>query len=126
MNDTDESENVNKRLYLEVRYAKNASLRLKHSDPIFRLRHDNKNLCSNESAENLIKYIGTSRNSGSLTMDNLAAAIKKITGIFLEKTEKSNIEPGRNQIKPGEHVAVFWVEKVNKVVLVSRYCKKHF
>ena len=49
-----ETKERNQILYVEVRfrYAKNTSLRLKHSDS-FRLRRDNKNLACKEYAENL-------------------------------------------------------------------------
>ena len=51
----EDSKEKNKHLYVEIRYAKTTSLRLKHTDPVFRLKHDTKNLHSSEYAENLIE-----------------------------------------------------------------------
>ena len=47
-----------KKQRFEARYVKNSSLRLKHSDHVFRLRRDNKNLSNKECSENLKTYFG--------------------------------------------------------------------
>ena len=51
----EDSKEKNKHLYVEIMYTKTTSLRLKHTDPVFRLKHDTKNLHSSEYAENLIE-----------------------------------------------------------------------
>ena len=90
----EDSKRKNKRLYVEVRFAKNTSLRLKHTDPVFRLKRDNKNLHhSSDYAENLMIYLGTARKSGNiLSMNDLSDAIKKITGKNVNVQEKSSAE----------------------------------
>lgn len=60
-------EEKNKRLYVEVSYAKNTSLRLKHSDPVFRLKRDNRNLSNEEYAENLIHFLGSAHKTASIS-----------------------------------------------------------
>ena len=47
----------NKRLYIEIRHAKNSSLSLPKSSDIFRLKRKGKNLPSKEYAENLSTYL---------------------------------------------------------------------
>ena len=69
MNGDETAEEKNKRLYTEVRYAKNTSLRLKQSDPVFRLKRDYKNLTNEEYAANLINYLGSARKTSSLTVN---------------------------------------------------------
>ena len=69
----------NHRLYVEVRYAKNTSLRLKHSDSVFRLRRDNKNLSSEEYSENLKTYLGSARKIKTISISDLSDVIAKIT-----------------------------------------------
>ena len=89
----EDSKRKNKRLYVEVRCAKNMSLRLKHTDPVFRLKRDNKNLHSSVYAENLMIYLRTVRKSGNiLSMNDLSDAIKKITGTNVNVQEKSSAE----------------------------------
>ena len=91
-------------------------MRLKHTDSVFRLKRDNKNLHSSEYSENLIKYLGTAPKEAHLSMNDLSDAIKKITGNYIDSQEKSSTESNDNLPKPGEHVAVFWVERENEVV----------
>ena len=91
-------------------------MRLKQADPVFRLKRDNKKLHSSEYAENLIKYIGTARKEVHVSISDLSDAIKKITGNYVDSHEKSSDEPNDNLPKPGEHVAIFWIERENEVV----------
>ena len=87
----EEEKKKNDRLYVEVRYAKNTSLRLKHSDEVFRLKREHKNLTNEEYAENLINYLGSVRKTSSLSSSDLFDAISKITGraIADKSTNKS-------------------------------------
>ena len=52
-----EEDRKNKRLYVEIRHAKNSSLSLPKSSDIFRLKRKGKNLPSEEYAENLSTYL---------------------------------------------------------------------
>ena len=126
MKGNDTPEEKNKRLYVEVRYAKNMSLRLKHSDPVFRLKRDNRNLSNEEYAENLIQFLGSARKTTSISSSDLTDAISKITGAALPTTKtqsetsiETSIDHFPQQVssfQPGEHVAIFWVENTDDVV----------
>lgn len=115
MDVTEESKEMNKRLYVEVRYAKNSSLRLKHIDPLFRLKRANKNLLSSEYAENLIKYLGNARKTTTISVNDLSDAINKITGVSIAEELDETAEIDESVPKPGEHVAVFWIEGAKDV-----------
>ena len=106
-------ENHNQRLYIEVRYAKNTSLRLKHSDPVFRLRRDNKNLSNREYSENLKTYLGSARKTTTISVSDLSDVISKITGVKKNSARNPEVE---SALKPGEHVAVYWIEDSNEIV----------
>ena len=80
MKGTEESKEKNKRLYVEVRHAKNTCMSLKHSASVFRLKRAYKNLESTEYAENLKEYFGDSRNKSMLTMNDLTSVLRKISG----------------------------------------------
>ena len=130
----DTNEEKNKRFYVEVRFAKNTSLRLKHNDPVFRLKRDNKNLSNMEYAENLVNYLGTARKTSPILSSDLDNAISKITGSTI-LTAETNTDPSivgnpgsqldttiehcpqqPSSFQPGEHVAIYWVENSNDVV----------
>ena len=90
----------NKRLYIEVRYAKNTSLSLRPNSPLFRLRKNSKNLLTAEYAEHLIQYFDETRNITSITMNDLNSAL---TGIQLQTTSshtgmRQNIQVGSPEI----------------------------
>ena len=55
---TPESSEKNERLYIEVRYAKNTCLSLKHTAPVFRLMRNHKKLPSQEYVDNRCQYLG--------------------------------------------------------------------
>ena len=117
-------QNMNKRLFIEVRYAKNTSLRLKHSDPVFRLRRNGKNLSNEEFAKNLVSYLGSARKTTTISPVDLENAISKITGSKFSQMLPENLSnrfnesdfPEETLVKPGEHIAVFWIEKANNIV----------
>ena len=101
---------------MEIQYTKNTSLRLKNTDPVFRLKQDNKNLYNREYTENLMKYLGFARKAGNIIINDLSDAIKKITDKNLDIQEKSSVVFDNHLPKPGEHVAVLWIEGANEVV----------
>ena len=72
---TPESSDKNKRLYIEVRYAKNSCLSLKHTASVFRLKRDYKNLSSKDYVENLCQYLGDARSKSMLTANDLSSSI---------------------------------------------------
>ena len=75
--DIDESQR-NKRMYIEVRYARVTSLTLKSTSPLFRLKRDGKNLDTTEYTENLIKYMDDSESVNSLTLDDLNCVLNQL------------------------------------------------
>lgn len=76
-------EEKNARMYVEVRYAKNTSLRLKHNDELFR---GHKKLTDKVYAENLMIYLGNVRKTSNLSTRDLFVAISKMTGCSLADT----------------------------------------
>ena len=76
-----ENKQKNKRLYIEIRYAKNTCLSLKHSSSVFTLRRKNRNLSSEEYASNLKEYLGDARHKTSLTMEDLTNVLGKIRSL---------------------------------------------
>ena len=87
--------------------------------PVFRLRRDNKNLISKEYAENLKSYLGSARKTTTISVSDLSDAICKITGVTNTNTDchdeemPAAVNCGESLLKPGEHVAVYWVEEAN-------------
>ena len=61
----------NKRLYVEVRYARKTSLALKPTAAVFRLKKDHKNLTTEEYTENLAYYLDSSKSATNLTINDL-------------------------------------------------------
>jgi len=116
MKKTKESKEKNKRLYTEVRYAKNTCMSLKHSASVFRLKRSYKNLDSNEYADNLKQYFGDTRNKSMLTMNDLTSVLRKITdsqhdddlsdSLCAKQKDDSIID----ELIIGSHVAAFWIE----------------
>ena len=111
----------NKRLYIEVRYAKNTSLRLKHNDPVFRLKRDNRNLTNEEYADNLINFFGSASKIDSIKSSDLDNAISKITGDSMApKSVARNLnlldDLNPENLRQGEHVALFWIENTDDVI----------
>ena len=117
VDETKHSKKKDERLKVEIQYTKKTtSLRLKNTDPVFRLKQDNKNLYNREYTENLMKYLGFARKAGNIIINDLSDAIKKITDKNLDIQEKSSVVFDNHLPKPGEHVAVLWIEGANEVV----------
>lgn len=76
-----ESKQKNKRLYIEVRYAKNTCISLKHSSSVFTLRRKNRNLASDEYASNIREYLGDARHKTSLTIEDLTSVLERIRSL---------------------------------------------
>ena len=118
--------NMNKRLYVEVRYAKNTSLRLKHTDPIFRLKRNGKNLVNEEYVENLTSYLGSARKTSTISVNDLENAICKITtGSQMKDLPNEEMAPAvtnESSIKPGEHCCSL-LEEGKQYCVVSWHSK---
>ena len=95
-------------------WCKNTSLRLKHSDCVLRLCRDNKNLSSKEYSENLKTYLGSARKT-TISVNELSHVISKITRIKKPASDNEEMPSTESFLKPGEHVAVYWVEEANTV-----------
>ena len=71
MNSCPDSKEKNKRLYLEVRYARESSLSLKRTAAVFKLKSAGKNLATEDYATNLINYFDSAKSCSTLTIGNL-------------------------------------------------------
>ena len=109
---------------MEVRYAKNCSLRLKHTDTVFRLKRTGKNLLSSEYADNLVMYLGCAHKTGTLSVNDLSDTIKKITGVTqIASNDSSNSDIDDSFPAPGEHVIVFLDRRFEGCCMVPRDCR---
>ena len=69
-----------------------------------------------EYADNLIKYLGCARKTGT-SVNDLSDTIKKITGISqIASNDSSYSDIDDSFPAPGEHVIVFWIEGLKDVV----------
>ena len=75
-----ESISKNKRMYIEVRYARQTSLSLKESAKVFRLKKNGKNLDTMDYALNLSKYLETAKNNSTLTIGDLNNVLTGLKG----------------------------------------------
>ena len=66
-----EENEKNKRLYVEVRYARVYSSTLKETASILRLKQNGRNLTTQEYADNLIKYMDDTESMNTLTLADL-------------------------------------------------------
>ena len=74
-----EASSKNKRLYLEIRHAKNSSLSLPKCSDIFRLKRQGKNLPSSEYAANLITFLGKITCKINMDFQDFQAALSSIS-----------------------------------------------
>ena len=75
-----EENEKNKRLYVEVRYARVSSSTLKETASIFRLKRNCRNLATQEYADNLIKYMDDTESMNTLTLADLNTVLAQMTG----------------------------------------------
>ena len=125
---TPESSEKNKRLYIEVRYAKNSCLSLKHTASVFRLKKVHKNLSSKEYVENLCQYLSDARNKTALTAADLSLVLTDLIGNTnmsdadnpvecndtVNQLTTSNYPP--NDFNLDEHVAAVWMDEKENVL----------
>ena len=69
----------NKRLYLEVRFAKNTSLTFPKVSDIFRLKRKGKNLTSEEYTTNMVTYLGKITCNVNMQFSDFTDALAKIS-----------------------------------------------
>ena len=74
---TEENEK-NKRLYVEVQYARVSSSTLKETASIFCLKRNGRNLTSQEYADNLIKYMDDTESMNTLTLADLNTVLAQM------------------------------------------------
>ncbi|CAL4059934.1 unnamed protein product, partial [Meganyctiphanes norvegica] len=138
MESCSESKEKNKRLYIEVRYAKNSCVSLKHSASVFALRRNCKNLASDKYASNLKEYLGDTRHKTILTIEDLTGVLEKIRNLkatehltqdTVKNSEQSSLgnQDADNISHPctsvqdanklshpctcvGNHIAAFWID----------------
>ena len=127
---TPDSPEKNSRLYIEVRYAKNSCLSLKHTASIFRVKRDHRNLSSAEYVENLCQYLSDVRSKTSLTTDDLSLVLEELTqknnDDVMEDLEPLNKKETHNEKVrtssnsevhyPDEHVAAVWIDENDNVL----------
>ena len=73
-----EENEKNKRLYVEVRYARVSSSTFKETASIFRLKRNGKNLTTQEYADNLIKYMDDTESMNTLTLADLNTVLAQM------------------------------------------------
>lgn len=129
-NSVPESTEKNKRLKVEVRYAKNTSLSLKHTASVFKLEKNHKNLTSNQYVENLCQYLSDARSKTVLTADDLSFALTSLIGqnqsestlpnaqqsdinLISRYSESTNAESAESTapISPDEHIVAVWLDE---------------
>ena len=81
-----------KRLYTEVRYAKNSCISMKHSASVFRLKRNHSNLDAEEYASNLKQYLGDTRKKKNLTISDLSAALHKMNNEAEDSIQSQSVE----------------------------------
>ena len=73
-----EENEKNKRLYVEMRYARVSSSTLKETAIIFRLKRNGRNLTTQEYADNLIKYMDDIERMNTLTLADLNTVLAQM------------------------------------------------
>ena len=73
-----EENEKNKRMYVEVRYAKVSLSTLKKTASIFRLKRNGRNFTTQEYADNLIKYMDETESMNTLTLADLNTVLAQM------------------------------------------------
>ena len=82
---------LNKRLYVEVRYKKNTSTSIKKSSSMFRLKSSGKNLASEDYIQNIKQYFGCISSVNTLKRADLSNILIGLTGANLPNTTAEEI-----------------------------------
>ena len=73
-----EENEKNKRLYVEMRYARVSSSTLKETAIIFRLKRNGRNLTTQEYADNLIKYMDDTESMNTLALADVNTVLAQM------------------------------------------------
>ena len=82
MSSCPDSKEKNKRMYLEVRYARESSCSLKRTAIIFKLKNRGKNLNTEDYATNLCHYFDSAKSCSTLTLADLNNVLTGLKGEF--------------------------------------------
>ena len=74
-----EENEKNKKLYVELRYARVSSNTLKETASIFHLKQNGRNLATQEYADNLIKCVYDTESMDTLTLADLNTVLAQMT-----------------------------------------------
>ena len=131
LNSTRRLQDKNKRLYCEVRYAKNLCLSLKHTASVFRLKRDYRNLSSKEYVDNLCQYLGDARSKAVLTAGDLKKLLLELDQeIQIEKPNAATVEsppsysPLLNRFEAGSKLKKGMNFLQDEIWLPSRWTKR--
>ena len=80
INSYPDSKEKNKRMYIEVRFAKESSLSLKRTASVFKLKSGCKDLTTEDYAINLCKYFDCSKSHSTLTIRDLNNVLTGLKG----------------------------------------------
>ena len=80
MNSCPESNDKNKHMYIEVRYARESSLSIKKAASVFKLKSGGKNLSTEDYATNLKNYFDNAKSCNTLTMGDLKNVLNGLKG----------------------------------------------
>lgn len=95
----------NKRMYDEARYARLSCMSLKPTATVFRLKRNNKNLATEEYAENLSSYLNNARCCKTITMEDLSNVMHGIIGRSMDVIEGSQNQV-MNALKILQHTVI--------------------
>ena len=121
LNEEIDEDTKNKRLYIEVRYARKTSLSLKPTASVFRLKKQYVNLSCEEYGENLISYLDDSKSCTTLTMrdlKNVLHALSVCDNNTVEGAQPLACSDNSDQtvsLDIGEHVSAFWCDDFGKL-----------
>jgi len=74
------SKEKNKRMYVEVRYAKESSSSLKRTAAVFKLKNGGQNLATEDYTTNLGKYFDSAKSCSTLTIGDLNNVLTGLKG----------------------------------------------
>ena len=110
MKSDEESKEKNKRMKMEVKYARLMCTSMNPSKTAaFRLQRSHKDLTTDEYAENLIPYLDTARSCKKLTMNDLNNILFGIVSSVTPSSTSTSSSEYTNFVA-GDHIAAFWFE----------------
>ena len=117
---TDSNELKNKRMYIEVRYARKTSLSLKATASIFRLKRDSRNLPTEEYVDNLCNYLSDSRSKTTfsaadlnrvlIALDSTTSTIENEEIVYQIEANEEKVPAEDVEFTTGDHVVAVWLD----------------